>query len=155
MTKKRIRVLIHKTINPKIRQGEITLVSYGYARNYLIPQKIASVANQNIINKSLKHKTMQSQKKLFEYNLVLTTKNLLEHINKFSIKRKASANYRFFGSITPNNVSQVILATTGILINKKQVSLSSIRKIGLYKAQLLLPFDITATIKIHILPIYG
>lgn len=155
MTKKKATVLIHKTISSKIQQDKIILVSCGYARNYLIPKQIASLVTPNILKKSYKHQKIQNQKNQQQYNNILNNKNTLEYINKFHLKRKTGADYRFFGSITSANIIQIIFTATGILVDKKQIDLVPMRKIGIYTIKVQISSDLATYIQIQISPVYN
>ena len=155
MTKKKTKVLIHKTINSKIQQDKIIFVSCGYARNYLIPKQIASLVTPNILKNSYRHQKIQNEKSQLWHNNILNTKNTLEYVNKFHLKRKTGTDYRFFGSITSANIIQIIFIITGILVDKKQIELVPMRKIGIYTIKVQISSDSVTYIQIQILPVYN
>nr|YP_009294132.1 ribosomal protein L9 [Hildenbrandia rubra]AOM67374.1 ribosomal protein L9 [Hildenbrandia rubra] len=154
MTKKKIRIIIHKTINSKIQQGNIIFVSYGYARNYLIPKQIASLATSSILKQSYKSKKIQDQKSQQQYNSMRNIQHLLEQTNILSLRRKVNQDYRFFGSIISGNIIHKLLKITGIIIDKKQINLVSMRRAGTYMVRIQLSSELTANINIQIMPTY-
>lgn len=153
MVKKKIKVLIHKTLNSKVQKNDVLLVSYGYARNYLLPQKIASLATKYVIEKSYKTQQKQELENLQQHQKQLRLKKFLEQIYNINFICQIKQDYRFFGSMSSTQVTQSIYSTTGIRIKKTQVDLPNIRKIGLYRINIKLSSSVTASIHLHILPI--
>nr|YP_009297640.1 ribosomal protein L9 [Hildenbrandia rivularis]AOM67184.1 ribosomal protein L9 [Hildenbrandia rivularis] len=153
MSKKKIKILVHKTINSRIQRGYLIAVSHGYANNYLLPQRIASIATDTIIQQFYQNEQIQKQKNVAELNKFNTTKQLFEKIHKFTLKRRVDLDYRFFGSIGPTNITKTILHRTNIRIDKKQTQLPQIRKIGRYIGTIQSFNNLTVDLVIQVLPI--
>ena len=153
MIKKKIKVLIHKTLNSKVQANDVLFVSYGYARNYLLPKKFASIATQYIIEKSYKIQKRQEQDNLQQHQKQLRVKKFIERIYNINFVCQIKQDYRFFGSINSTQTAQAIYNATGIAIKKTQIDLPNIRKIGLYIINIKLSSSVTASIQLHILPI--
>lgn len=154
MTKKKVKVILHKTINSSMQKGEIIEIAFGYARNYLLPNQIASLATKNMIEQFAKHKEIQTRKISKQYNESNILKNYLEKIQKFSVRKKINQHYKFFGSITPKDISQLIKYSTGNTIDKKQIKVLQIRQAGYYPVQIKLLHNIIVNLWIQVLPLF-
>jgi large subunit ribosomal protein L9 len=152
MAKKNIQLILNQATRYLGQAGEIIDVSPGYARNFLLPNKIAepiTLGRMQYISK-LKVKAIQIQE---EKVLQMTQlKNQIESINKFSIKRKISENNTIFGSITEKDIIQVIKDTTGTSIERSQVKVPEIKEIGLYLIKLDLMENLSLDIQLQVLP---
>ena len=153
MVKKKIKVLVNKTLSSKIQKNDILLVSYGYARNYLLPKKFASIATQHIVEKSYKANEKQEQENLQQYKKQLNVKKFLEHIYHISFMCNIKQDYRFSGSISTAQVIIGIHNSTDITIKKTQLGLPNIRKIGLYRINIRFSPTVTVSIQLRVLPI--
>jgi large subunit ribosomal protein L9 len=152
MAKKNIQLILNQATRYLGQAGEIIDVSPGYARNFLLPNKIAepmTLGRMQYISK-LKAKAIQIRE---ERVLQMTQlKNQIESINKFSIKRKISENNTIFGSITEKDIIQVIKDTTGTSMERSQVKVPEIKEIGLYLIKLDLMENLSLDIQLQVLP---
>ena len=154
MGKKTIQVILTKDIPGLGQQGKLIKVKPGYIRNYLVPLKLAKVATLNLINqfesqqKELDLKQLQFSKKC------LSTKELLESLSKFTTKKKISENGVFYGKITKKHVLELITnrIELPIELNKTQLELPEMKKLGEYIIEINLTTNVTAKINLEILP---
>ena len=114
--------------------NELVKVRNGYARNYLIPQKLALEANPSN-RKQQEEKTKQLQKKeakmLAELNLVIA--KLKEAPLKIGAKTGTSG--KIFGSVTPLQISRAIMEQKGYQIDRRKISIpDEVKEVGTYKA---------------------
>jgi large subunit ribosomal protein L9 len=114
--------------------NEVVKVRNGYARNYLIPRKIALEANPSNM-KQLEEKMKQVRKKeekmLAELNLVIG--KLKE--GPLKIGAKTGTSGKIFGSVTPLQLSRAIREQKGYEIDRKKISLpEEVKELGSYKA---------------------
>ena len=114
--------------------NEVVKVRNGYARNFLIPQKMALEANPSNI-KQLEEKMKQVRKKedkmLTELNLVIA--KLKEAPLK--IGAKTGTSNKIFGSVTPLQISRGIKEQKGYDIDRKKIHITDeVKELGTYKA---------------------
>src|SRR4051812_12508318 len=114
--------------------NEVVKVRNGYARNFLIPQKIALEANPSNL-KQLEEKLKQVRKKeermLAEINQVI---NKLKE-GPLRIGAKTGTSGKIFGSVTPLQLSRAIREQKGYDIDRKKISLADeVKELGAYKA---------------------
>ena len=151
---KNITIIIKKTQTNIGKYGEIKSVSKGYARNYLIPMKIAEIATKG----KIKHIKMLQEKhnQLMEQQLnnSIETQKYLEKMSKIKIRKKVSDknSQQIFGSITEKEISEKIFKLTGINIERKQIFIPVIKNIGNYIIQVKITSNINANLKLQVLP---
>lgn len=150
--KKSITVIIKKKNLNQDPTKAIKKVALGYAFNYLIPNQIAEIATEGKI-KHLKmiFDTLSKEKKL-NYNNNLKIKQNLEKITICHIRKTCSQNKQIFGSISEQDIIQKIFQVTGQKIEKKLISIESIKQTGIYNCTILLDNNIITNIKLYILP---
>ncbi len=114
--------------------NEVVKVRNGYARNFLIPQKIALEANPSNL-KQLEERMKQVRKKeekmLAEINVVIS--KLSESALKIGAKTGTSG--KIFGSVTSLQISRAIREQKGYEIDRKKISIAEeVKEVGSYKA---------------------
>ena len=127
--------------------GEVKDVSEGFARNFLLPRKLAFAATQANIRK------WESEKQIREIRLnqgLETAKKFAEQIGQISINltAKAGREGHLFGSITNQLIAEA-LAGKGFSIDKKNIVLEApIKSLGEYQIAVRLHPQVTASFKI-------
>ena len=116
--------------------NELVKVRNGYARNYLIPRKLALEANPSN-RKQQEEKAKQQQKKeakmLAELNLVIA--KLKE--SPLKIGAKTGTSGKIFGSVTSLQLSRAIREQKGYDIDRKKINISDeVKELGTYKASI-------------------
>lgn len=149
---KKLQVIIEKTHKKLGKRGDIICVSQGYALNYLIPNSIAKVATKG----KLKHLSMLKKLEKFklekEYNKAYKIQQNLAEIAKISIRKKFGDQEQIFGSINEKEIQEHIFHITGEKLEKKQIYLPEIKTIGIFNIEIQILNDITANLKLQILP---
>nr|YP_010198880.1 ribosomal protein L9 [Gracilaria tikvahiae]UAD88113.1 ribosomal protein L9 [Gracilaria tikvahiae]UAD88316.1 ribosomal protein L9 [Gracilaria tikvahiae] len=152
--KKKITVILKKNLVNLGSVGSIVKVSCGYAFNYLIPCDFADLATTG----RLKHYKMFlniKQKKLNEIKgkfQILAQK--LNKIAKISVKKKVGNTNQIFGSISDKEVISNILYLTGEKLDKKNLYIPNIKKIGIYSLDIILTNEMRIRIKLQVLPAF-
>ena len=144
-----MKVILLKTNEHLGEIGEIVNVKSGYARNFLIPNKIASMATKE--NIAYYTKWIESQKikeAKSRENIQLLAKQLDKMTLKFSLK--AGENDKLFGSVTSQMISEEI-EKLGYSVDKKEIILEdSLKEIGNHFVHVNLGEDLKPKIKIKI-----
>jgi len=141
-----MKVILQQDIKGQGKKGEIVQVSDGYARNYLLPRKLAIEATADALNavrlhdKAVKEAEEREKKKLAEL-----AKNLGSMVTK--ITAKAGSNGKLFGSVTSREISDELKKQHGVDIDKRKIILDEpIRQYGSYQIPVKLGYDISANI---------
>ena len=130
-------------------KNDIVKVKDGYGRNYLIPNKLAVIANESN-KKQLAENLKQQAKKIAQ--ALADAQALAEKLaaTTITLAAKANENGKIFGTITTAQVSEA-LAAQGIEIDKKVISIDEpIREIGEAVANARLHREVKAEIKLNV-----
>ncbi|MFZ1388579.1 MAG: 50S ribosomal protein L9 [Thiolinea sp.] len=128
-----MEVLLKKDVKGVGHAGDIKKVADGYGRNYLIPQGLASQANQGAAKQAVQIKSTTERKEERERQSALS---LAEKISALTLNFKARATDtdRLFGSVTASDIALAIEQAVGQEIAKRQVDLEHpIRDLGMHK----------------------
>ena len=144
-----MKVILLKTNEYLGEIGKVVNVKAGYARNYLIPQKIATVATkENILYYTQWIENQKIKEAKSRENIQLLAKQLDKMTLKFSLK--AGDNDKLFGSVTSQMISDAI-EKEGYLVDKKEIILDdSLKEIGNHFVHVNLGEDLKPKIKIKI-----
>ena len=132
--------------------GQTVKVKDGYARNYLLPRKLACLATQKNLN-FYKGLIEAKQKKLAKARGAAELQaQELSSIELVFVRKSRDQDARLFGSVTNADVAEA-LASKGYEFDRKKVSISEpIKRIGEYTATVKVHPEVTATIKIVVDP---
>ncbi len=115
-------------------RNELVTVKNGYARNYLIPQKLAIEANPSNL-KQLEETLKVKAKK--EAAMLAEIKKVIEVITSSPLKigAKTGTSGKIFGSITPLQISKAIRDQKGYEVDRRKITLNDeVKELGSYKA---------------------
>ncbi|RYZ84619.1 MAG: 50S ribosomal protein L9 [Proteobacteria bacterium] len=116
--------------------NEVVKVRNGYARNYLIPQKIALEANPSnlkMLEERMKQVRKKEDKMLAEINLVI---GKLKD-GPLKVGAKTGTSGKIFGTVTPLQLSRAIREQKGYEIDRKKIHLTDdVKELGSYKANI-------------------
>jgi len=136
---------------PNVAQaGEIKEVADGYGRNFLIPKKLALLANSSATQ------TVEAQRRTRERTQARLEGEMTELANQLDgkeivIQARAGAQDRLFGSITSADIASELQNSNGIAVDRKKIELEEpIRQLGSYEVVLKLAKDITPRITVTV-----
>ncbi len=145
-----MKVILLQDVKSLGKKGELVDASDGYARNFLIPRKLAKEANTQAMNE---YKNAESSKEF----KIATQKAQAEGFKKalegkvFVMTAKAGQGGRLFGSITAKQVAEEIKKQYNIAVDKRKVVLErDIKEFGTYKAEVKLYTGISAKIDVKV-----
>ncbi len=130
--------------------NDVVKVRNGYGQNYLIPQGFASLANES--NRKIHAESMkQKAHKLAKIKDDAAKKASSIESVTLTIPMKAGENGKLFGSVTAQNIADV-LKKMGHIIDKKQITLKEdhIKTLGTYTAQVMLHKDVKVNVNFEV-----
>jgi len=149
-----MKVILQQDVKGKGKKGELVNVSDGYARNFLLPRKLAVPATQESLT-VMKQQEKAKQKKL-EADIA-KAKEIAEKLGDIIVKIKARGSGdggKLFGSITSKEISEELQKQHGVEVEKnKIVQEEPIRSFGSYELKCKLGNEISGVI--HVLVIEG
>lgn len=145
-----MKVIFLQDVKGKGKKGEIKNVSDGFAKNFLLPQKMAVEATAANLNAAKgKQESIQYHKDMEEEN----AKKLSEKIAdiSLSISAKAGENGKLFGSVTSKELSEILKKEHGFDIDKRKFVLpDGIKSEGAYTVDIKLHPGIVAKLKVTV-----
>ncbi len=148
---KGVQLLLIQSVEHLGKQGEIVEVRAGYARNYLLPEGLATVASDHHRRMVDKHKARLLE---IERARLSTLRELAATLGKQSITIEANANDEghLYGSVGPHDIASS-LKQVGFTITPDQVRLEGpLKELGLYTVKIHLHSDINAELKVWVVP---
>lgn len=125
-----MKVILLKDVKGTGKKGEMKEVSDGYARNFLLPKKMAVVADNQAV-KELKEKNKSAEiKAQKEYEEAVELGEKMKEMN-IEIYSKAGDGGRLFGSITSKEIAEQLKKQKNITVDKRKILLNEpIRTLG-------------------------
>ncbi|HMV76705.1 MAG TPA: 50S ribosomal protein L9 [Leptospiraceae bacterium] len=145
-----MKVILRKDFVNLGDAGDIKEVSDGYARNYLIPNKIAVRADEGSTKAAVHQKKMIEQKKEKRKSSML---GIAESLNgkEVEIAVKTGENDKLFGSVTHSDVSKAVKNALNVELDKRKIEFSeNIKAIGTYQIKIKLADGISAAIQLKV-----
>ena len=145
-----MKMILLQDVKSVGKKGELVNVSEGYAKNFLLPKKLAVEATKSNLNDyDLKQKA-EAKRKQEELEAAQATAKALED-KEVIVKVKTGENGKLFGSVTNKEVAEAIVEQTQLKIDKKKVSIGDpIKMVGERTAVVKLHPKVTAEVKIKI-----
>lgn len=145
-----MKVIFNADVKGQGKKGELKEVSDGYARNYLLPRKLATEATADNINAlRLKEKAHQAQIAKEKAQALETSKKLSGV--QVLIRAKAGNGGKLFGAVTSQEISDALKAQHGIEIEKNKIVQSEpIKTFGGYTLKAKLGYEISGTINLMV-----
>ena len=141
-----MKVILQQDVKGQGKRGQMVEVSDGYARNFLLPRKLAVEANADNIN------TMKMQdraKKAREAEEKAQAQAAAEQLRSCQVKiyAKAGQGGRLFGSVTSKEISEALKAQFQLDVNKSKIVLAEpIKGFGSYEVRCKMGYEVTGTI---------
>jgi large subunit ribosomal protein L9 len=142
-----MQIILQEDIDKLGHRGDVVTVKPGYARNYLLPRKLAVEATEGNLKAIERIRGSLAKKTATELEAAHKQAELL-NVVALKFTRKTGENDQMFGSITAADISEA-LAAQGFKIDKRQVQLAEpIRIIGESQVTIKVFRDVTAQIKV-------
>jgi len=145
-----MKVLLRSDIKGIGRRGDIVNVSSGHARNFLLPNDLAIVANAGTIAQAeVMRKAREQQIAADRESARLVASSLSTTVIK--IEAKAGNEGRLFGSINAAEIAKAVLDQTGVTIDRKNIQVETpLRQLGEHSVSAEIFSDVVATLKLEI-----
>ncbi|MBL8218357.1 MAG: 50S ribosomal protein L9 [Bryobacterales bacterium] len=144
-----MEVILREDIDKLGARGQVVKVSPGYARNFLLPRKLAVAATES--NKKIIEQERQAHLRK-EAKVAGEAAELAKMMSGVAvhIRQKAGEHDQLFGSVTAQDIADA-LAKQGYTIERKKIQLDEpIKQIGEYKVALRLHREVSAEITVHV-----
>ena len=144
-----MKVILLQDVKGKGKKGQILEVSDGYARNFMLPKKMAIEATADAINTvKMNDKATQERIAREKAEALATSKKLREMT--VTVTAKGGGNGRLFGSVTNQEIADA-LGKAGIKLDKRKIVINdTIKNVGTYTVTCKLGYEISAPLTVKI-----
>ena len=151
-----MKVILQQDVKGKGKAGEMVNVADGYARNFLLPKKLAVLAtNENVAVMKKNEKERLKKLEIDKANANEVAEKLKDVLVKITARggdKSEDGSSRLFGSITSKEIAEELQKQHGIEVEKnKIVQDEPIKSFGSYEVKCKLGFEITGTIHVHVI----
>ena len=134
----------------KGKKGQLLEVSDGYARNFMLPKKLAIEATTDAINTMRMNDKATQERIAREKAEALATGKKLRELTVI-VTAKGGGNGRLFGSITTQEIADALAKQAGIKLDKRKIVIAdAIKNVGTYTVTCKLGYEITAPLSVKI-----
>ena len=142
-----MKVILTQDVRGKGKRGQMIEVSDGYARNFLLPKKLAQEANAD--------NTMRMNDKATQERQAKERAEAMEISKKMKdmtvvVMAKGGGAGKLFGSVTNAEIAEALEKQEGIALDKRKVVIDPIKTTGVYTAKCKLGYEITADLKVEV-----
>ena len=145
-----MKVIFLTDVKGQGKKNQVVEVSDGYAKNFLIPRKLAKPADAQSLN------DVKVKAEALEYRIATEKKEAQELAAKLKeivvvINAAGGSDSRLYGSITSKDIADALKASHGIDIDKRKISLADpIKAYGTYQADVKLYTEVTGKITVRV-----
>ena len=145
-----MKVILQQDVKGQGKKGQMVEVSEGYARNFLLPRKLAIAATTDAINTmNLKEKARKAEEARQKAEAEATVEKLKECMVKLTAK--AGNGGRLFGAVTTKEISEGLKTQFDIDIPKQKLVLDEpIKAFGSYQIKAKLGFEVVGTVYVSV-----
>ena len=145
-----MKVILTQDVRGKGKRGQMIEVSDGYARNFLLPRKLAQEATADNINTMRMNDKATQERQAKERAEALETSKRLKELTVV-VTAKGGGAGRLFGSVTNAEVAEAMEKQFGIQLDKRKIVLDEpIKTTGVYTVKCKLGYEITAEVKVEV-----
>lgn len=144
-----MKVILMQDVKGKGKKGQMLDISDGYARNFLLPKKLAVEATADAINTMRMNDKATQERIAKEKAEALATANKLREMT-VTVTAKGGGNGRLFGSVTNAEIADA-LAAQGVKLDKRKLVMNeTIKNVGTFTVSCKLGYEITAPLTVRI-----
>jgi len=145
-----MKVILQQDVKGQGKKGQLVDVSDGYARNFLLPKKLAVIATADNMNTMKQQEKARKAQEAAEKAEAEATAKKLESLT-VKIAAKAGEGGRLFGAVTAKEVSEALAAQHGVSIAKTKLVLDEpIKSCGGYKIKAKLGYEVSGVVNVMV-----
>ena len=145
-----MKVILTQDIRGKGKRGQMIEVSDGYARNYLLPKKLAQEANADNVNTMKMNDKATAERQAKERAEAMDISKKMKDIT-VTVTAKGGGAGRLFGSVTNTEIADALEQQQAIRLDKRKIVLDEpIKTTGVYTVKCKLGYEITGDLKVEV-----
>jgi large subunit ribosomal protein L9 len=132
-------------------RGEVVNVARGYARNFLLPRKLAETATPGRVAEV---RRLESQRARHEARTFDQAREIADELAKAELRFdvKSGPTGSLFGSVTPTDIADELWSTRKIRVDRRKIGVDVIKRIGRYTIPIQVFEDVTAEVRVLVVP---
>jgi large subunit ribosomal protein L9 len=144
-----VQVILNEDVPNLGRTGDVVRVRSGYARNYLLPRKLAVIADERNVRAFEHQKRIATMRREAKKSQAVALKEKLEAL-ALTLSARAGEEGKLFGSVTNIDIERA-LRERGFDIERRKISLSEpIKQLGDYTVPIKLDHEVEASLKVSV-----
>ena len=145
-----MKVILLQDVKGKGKKGQMLEVSDGYARNFMLPRKLAIEATTDAINTMRMNDKATAERQARERAEALEVSKKLKELTLI-VKAKGGGAGRLFGAVTNQEIADALKKNTGIAIDKRKIVIDEpIKNVGTYTVKCKLGYEIVGQLTVKI-----
>ena len=145
-----MKVILTQDIRGTGKRGQMIEVSDGYARNYLLPKKLAQEANADNVNTMKMNDKATAERQAKERAEAMDISKKMKDFT-VTVTAKGGGAGRLFGSVTNTEIAEALEQQQKIKLDKRKIVLDEpIKTTGLYTVKCKLGYEITGDLKVEV-----
>jgi large subunit ribosomal protein L9 len=144
-----MQVLLMQNVPGIGTAGQVKKVADGYARNYLLPHKLAVAADDGAIKQAESVKAAALRREAKSKGEAEELGKMLSQIS-LTFRAKAGEGERLFGSITSGDIADALARDKGVTVDKRKIETDPIKELGTRKVAIKLHPEVTAHITVSV-----
>ena len=145
-----MKVILLQDVKGKGKKGQMLEVSDGYARNFMLPRKLATEATADAVNTMRMNDKAAAEKAAKERAEALEISKKLREMT-LTVTAKGGGAGRLFGSVTNQEIADALKAKSGIALDKRKIVIADpIKNVGTYTVNCKLGYEISAPLTVKI-----
>lgn len=145
-----MKVILLQDVKGKGKKGQMLDISDGYARNYLLPRKLAVEATADAMNTKKMNDKAAAEKAAKERAEAVEISKKLRELT-LTVTAKGGGSGKLFGSVTNQEIADALKENTGIALDKRKIVISDpIKNVGTYTVQCKLGYEIVTPLTVKI-----
>ena len=143
-----MKVILQQDVKGKGKKGQMIEVSDGYARNYMLPRKIAVEATADNVNTMRMND--KAERETRERAEAIATRDRMKEII-VHLKAKGGGAGKLFGSVTAQEIADALQAQEGVVLDKRRIIMDeSIKNVGLYTIRCKLGYEVIGSFRLDV-----
>jgi large subunit ribosomal protein L9 len=146
-----LEVILLSDVDKLGLRGEVVNVARGYARNYLLPRRLAEAATPSRVAEVRKRDEQRARHEAQTFDQAKEIAAQLEQLElRFDVK--AGPTGSLFGSVTPTNIADELWDAKKIRVDRRKIGIDNIKRIGRYSVPIELFQDVTVEVRTLVVP---
>lgn len=144
------KIILKEDVTDLGKKGQLLEVKRGYFRNYLLPMGKAQMVTPRLIKEMrMEEERIEAEKRRVKEEAEQLA-IIFQTVGAFKVKRKTGKGKQIFGSVTSQDLVDIIKAQLQRDVDKKMVTLPEIKETGEYVAELQLHPEVTAQVRLNV-----